>query len=184
MNLIIENMYKRKSVRRFTEKQLSDEEIITIVEAGIQAPSGHNAQSAYYTIVQDRDLIDKMNHMAKAEMQKSEVDWIKKFGASERYHLLHNAPTVIIVSAKDDAYSPVEDSSAAIQNMLLAATSLGIGSVWIGLIKFFLHLDEAREMLNIKEGYTPLFAVCFGYENIEVAGSKPIKKTDVYEWIR
>ncbi|MBN2878536.1 MAG: nitroreductase family protein [Clostridia bacterium] len=184
MNSVIKNIYERKSVRKFLEKQISDDDIKSIVEAGIQAPSGHNAQSVYYTIVQNEDLIDHMNLKAKEEMRKSDEDWILKFGSNERYHVLHKAPTVIIVSASQEAYSPVEDSSAAIENMMLAATSLGIGAVWVGLIDHYFKLDESRKKLNLKDGYKPYFAVCLGYENPEKVFNKPKRNMDVYEWIR
>lgn len=184
MNEVIRNIYERKSVRKFLDVQISDNDIKTIVEAGIQAPSGHNAQSVYYTIVQNIDLINYMSDKAKEEMRKSNVDWINRFGQNERYHVLYKAPTVIIVSANQNAYSPIEDCSAAVENMLLAAMSIGINSVWVGLINHFFKLEESRELLNIKEGYEAYYAICFGYENPEKMGSKPIRNLDVFEWIR
>ncbi len=184
MNEVIKNIYERKSVRKFLDKQLSDEDIKVIIEAGIQAPSGHNAQSVYYTVIQNEDLINHMNLKAKEEMRHSDVDWIIKFGSNERYNVLHAAPTVIVVSANQKAYSPIEDSSAAIQNMMLAAKSLGIGSVWIGLIGYYFNLEESRDKLNIKDGYKPYYAVCLGYENPERVFNKPKRNLDVCDWIR
>ena len=139
----------RKSVRKYKKDQLTHEEVEKIVNAGMEAPSGHNSQPVYYTVIQNRALLDKIDEITKGEMEKSEVDWIQKFGAHPRYKVLHNAPTVIFVSTKDVCYSPVEDASAAIENMLLAATSMGIGSVWIGLINhFLLNIGLIQEPLS------------------------------------
>ncbi|MDO9591888.1 MAG: nitroreductase family protein, partial [Erysipelotrichaceae bacterium] len=69
-------------------------------------------------------------------------------------------------------------------NMLLAAQSLGIGSVWIGLISAYFQLEEARETLRIKDGFNPLYAVCLGYEDPAKVLQKPARHDVVYEWIR
>lgn len=184
MNDVLNNIYERKSVRKFLDVQLSDNDIKTIIEAGIQAPSGHNTQSVYYTVIQNKDLLNYMSDQAKEEMCKSNVEWINKFGCSERYHVLYNAPTVIVVSAKKNAYSPIEDCSAAIENMLLTANSIGISSVWVGLINHFFKLDESKHLLNIKEGYESHYAICFGYENQEKTNAKPTRNLDVINWIK
>lgn len=184
MNETIKSIHERKSVRRFLPDQLKDEDILAIIEAGNQAPSGHNTQPVRFTLIQDNALIDHINDAAKAVMRESDVDWIRKFGSSQRYHLLHKAPTVVIVSVNEKVYSPVADASAAVENMLIAAQSLGIGSVWIGLISAYFQLPEANSALKIREGFKPLFAVCLGYEDPEKVLAKPSRSGDVYDWIR
>jgi nitroreductase len=183
MNLVIKNICDRKSVRKFLDKQIPKEDIIKLIEAGIEAPSGHNTQSVRYTVVRNQELINHMSEIAKNNMKVSGINWISKYGYSERYHVLHHAPTVIIVSVKEDAYSPVEDCSAAIENILLAATSLNIGSLWVELIKFYFKDPNAMITLNIKEGYKPQYAICLGYENPERIFQKPKRNKDVYEFI-
>ncbi|MDK9710175.1 nitroreductase family protein [Acidaminobacter sp.] len=184
MNDVIKALYERKSVRRFLPDQLKDEDILAVIEAGNQAPSGHNTQPVRFTILQDQALIDHINDATKNVMRDSEVDWIRKFGASERYHLLHKAPTVVIVSVRSDVYSPVADASAAVENMLVAAHSLGIGSVWVGLISSYFQLPEAYGKLKIRDGYKPLYAVCLGYEDPKKVLPKPSRQKDVFDWIR
>ncbi len=184
MNEVLNVIRERRSVRKFLDVQLSDEDINTIIEAGIHAPSGHNAQSVWYTVIQNKDLINYISRKSKEEMCKSDVDWIKRFGSSERYHLLHHAPTVIVVSANNDAYSPIEDCSAAVENMLLAAKSIGISSVWVGLSKYFFKLEESNTLLHIKDGFEPHYAICFGYEDVEKKYPKPTRNYEVIDWIK
>jgi len=183
MNEVIQNIHNRKSVRKFLDKQIPKEDIITLIEAGIEAPSGHNSQSVRYTVIRDQSLINHMSEIAKTHMKTSKIDWISKYGHNERYHVLHHAPTVIIVSVSEKAYSPVEDSSAAIENILLAATSMNIGSLWVELIKYYFKDPNASKVLSIKEGYTPLYAICLGYENKERVFHKPSRNKDVYDFI-
>lgn len=183
MNDVISNIYKRKSVRKYLDKQIPKEIVETIVKAGIEAPSGHNTQPVRFSIIRNAKLIDEMSEVAKSFMKDSNIDWIAKYGNNEKYHVLHNAPTVVIISVSEKAYSPVEDCSAAIENMLLAATSLNIGSLWVELIKHYFLDPSSMDKLNIKEGYKPLYAVCLGYENPDKVFNKPKRKEDVYEWI-
>lgn len=86
-----------------------------------------------------------------------------KMGRAEHLHLFYNAPTVVVVSGKKDAVSPFADCCAAIQNMLITAESIDIGSCWIGLVKFFFENSENVEKLNLPENYEPYYAVCLGY---------------------
>ena len=183
MNSVLKNIYDRKSVRKFLDKQIPKEDIIQLIEAGIEAPSGHNTQSVRYTVVRNQALINHMSDVAKTNMKAAQIDWISKYGMNERYHVLHHAPTVIIVSVKEDAYSPVEDCSAAIENILLAATSLNIGSLWVELIKYYFIDSKAEKTLNIKEGYKPQYAICLGYENQERVFQKPKRNKEVYDFI-
>lgn len=183
MNDILRNIEQRKSVRKFTTLQVERDLVEMILKAGFEAPSGHNSQPVHLTVVRDADVINQMNQSTKAIMALSEVEWIQKFGTHPKYHVLHEAPTVVVVSSKNQCYSPAEDSSAAIQNMLLAATSLGVGSVWIGLISVYLKTDEAKTLLSIPEGYTARYAVCFGFEDPEKVATKPARKSEPIHWI-
>ena len=183
MNETLTVIRTRKSVRKFKPDQLTKEEVETIVAAGLEAPSGHNSQPVYYTIVQNEALLAEIDEATKSILAESTVDWIQKFGQHPRYRVLHSAPTVIFVSTRDESYSPVEDASAAIQNMLLAATSLRIGSVWVGLIGSWLARPEAKEKLDIPEGFTPRYAICFGYEDPEKKATKPARRQDMIKWL-
>ena len=85
-------------------------------------------------------------------MAKSDVDWIRRMGSNEKFDLFNGTPTLIIVFGRTDSITWEEDCSAAIQNMLSAAESLGIGSTWIGLINHFFSLNDEMEPLKIPEG--------------------------------
>ena len=76
------------------------------------------------------------------------------------------------------------DCSAAIENMLIAAESLGIGSVWLGLMRFYYQQEEAREALGIPEGYEPFYSVAFGYKAEEQQPVMPPRIEDAVNYIR
>ncbi|MBE0664689.1 MAG: nitroreductase family protein, partial [Candidatus Aminicenantes bacterium] len=114
--------------------------------------------------VQKRELIDEINAGSKTAMRKSKVDWIAKLGAAENYNIFYNAPTVVILAAKKDAISPLADVCAALQNMLLAAESLGIGSCWMGFAKFYFSDQPSYKKIGIPEGYEVFYALTLGYK--------------------
>lgn len=171
MNEVMKAIKERRSIRRYLPEQIKIEELSLILEGAAYAPSGHNAQPWHFTVIQNKDLLDELNNKTKEFMSKAETDWIVKMGTNEKYHVFHNAPTVVIVSGlketnKELPYSPMADCSAAIQNMLLIAQSIGIASCWVGLTTFLFDHEEELRKLNIPDGYKPLFAIPLGYSAI------------------
>lgn len=173
----------RRSTRRFSEAEVPAEIIEKIVEAGIWAPSGHNEQSWFFSVVRDKSLQETLNLKTKALMKESPVSWIAQKGADERFHLFYHAPAIIVVSGKISAYSAIIDCSAATQNMLLMAHALGIGGCWIGLINAYLNLPESKELLSIPEDYQGFYAIALGYPEPEIIAKAPQRKPDVIRWL-
>lgn len=184
MNDVIQNIKSRRSVRKYTSKQVSDELIEQIIQAGTYAPSAHNQQPWHFTIVQNKELINHISKISKEEMAKSDSDWYSKKGNDESFNLFYGAPTIIIISGKEKAFSSLTDCSAAIQNMMLAANSLGLATCWIGLIKFFFNVEDEVKKLNLPEGFIPYYAICLGYEDDDSKTIKPERNVDVFEYIR
>jgi nitroreductase len=91
-------------------------------------------------------------------------------GANKDFHLFYHAPAVIVVSMRKAALSPLVDCSAAIENMLLAAESLDIGSCWIGLARYYFAQKDELPRLKLSAGYEPFYAVAFGHK-----GQRPAK---------
>jgi len=178
MNDVLRTIARRRSVRQFGPGQIKDADLHAILEAGLQAPSGHNDQSWYFAVVQDEKLIKELSDGSKLSMQKSPIPWMAKLGQNEKIHIYHNAPAVIIVAAKKDAITPVPDISAAIENMMLAATSLGLGSCWIGFTKFYFDSPEKDKRIGIPEGYEVAYGVALG--NLP-AGYQPTPPERKYE---
>ncbi len=184
MNAVLQAIKSRRSVRAYdTQKQLSDTDVELILEAGRYAPTAHNEQPWYFTVVQDNALLEQINADNSALLANADNEWLRGLAADRGYRYTYSAPTVIFVSAKDGAMSPETDCSAAVQNMMLAAESLGIGSVWVGLLWPYLRSDGAAAALHLPDGYTPRHAVAFGY----ASGPKlpaPARKTDIVNYIK
>jgi nitroreductase len=164
MNHVLENIKNRRSVRQYKNEQIKGEEMDKILEAATYAPTGGNDQPWHFTILQNEDLINEINEGSKAVMREMDVEWIAQMGSTEEFNIFHRAPTVVIVSGRKDAVTPMVDCSAAVQNMLLAAESMDIGSCWIGFAKFFFENPENMKKFNIPENYEVHFGVSLGYK--------------------
>jgi nitroreductase len=161
MNEAMRVIKSRRSVRAFLSDQIKDEELKTILEAGVYAPSGQNTQPWFFTVLQNQVLIDKVN------------DWIideAKYVANPKARaIFRRAPTVVIVSG--DKADPLarENCSCAAQNMMLAAESVGLGSCWICYVGYLANRENLetayRPALRIPAGYAPLFGLTFGYKS-------------------
>ena len=180
MNEVLKTIARRRSTRRFKADQIGPEELEAILAAGLQAPTAHNDQSCYFIVVQDPRLIEEMSEGSKTEMRKAPIDWIAGAGRAEGYNIYYAAPTVIIVATRRDAVIPEADASAAIENMMIAAESLGIGSCWIGFAKFYFARPESARRLEVPDGYEVRYGVALGYRPEGAGSQAPARKREKY----
>ena len=183
MNEVLEAIHSRRSVRTYQYRKLTKAELEIIVAAGTWAPSGHNQQSWHFSVVQDRALIAQINESAKAAMTQIDVDWIKKLGEDPKADITHGAPALIIVSCRADAISGPTDCIAAMQNMMLAAQSMGLGSCWMGLVGFAYQDEALMSTLGVPEGYRAQQAAVFGVPDEDTDAHIPPRKPDVATYI-
>ncbi len=184
MNEVVKVIKSRRSIRNYRNEQISQESLELILEAGIYAPTAHNEQPWHFTIVQNQEMLQNINEKVKELMAKSDDEWIQKLGSNPDFQVTYNAPTLIIVSGKKDAMDWRADCAAAIQNMLIAAESMNIGSVWLGSIKFFFQQEGRASKLDIPQGYQPYYGVSLGYKANENEQVIPKKNLNVINYIK
>lgn len=182
-NKVLDAIKNRRSIRSYKEEQIKEEELQAIIEAGLNAPSANNEQSWHLTVIQDKKFIKNISEKSSEVMASSTDERTAAYGKSKK-DILYGAPTIIIVSGDEKAGSPLVDCSAAIENMLLAAYSLNIGSLWIGMIRHYLTLKDEVKKLNLPEGYKPYYAVALGYKNLLNNPVAPEKKKNTVNFIR
>lgn len=184
MNEVLSVIRSRRSVRRYRPDPIPEETLNRIIEAGLWAPSACNEQSWHFTVVTNRELIDRMSAVSKEAMLRLPNEMFVRMAENPDFHVFYHAPVVVVVSGRRDAVSPLVDCSAAIENMILAAASLGIGSCWIGLVRGFLAVPQEVAKLGIPEGYEPYYAVCLGYSEGPVPADGPERKAPPVRYIR
>lgn len=174
MNDTIKTILNRRSIRKFRPEQLKAEELQVILEAGKYAPTAMNQQPWHFTVIQSQAVLSKINDACKEVLIKTKnkrFEQLSKGTDGKNISVMHNTPVLIVVSGDQNAIAPQIDCTLAIQNMFIAAESLGIGSCWIYSI-YHLYSDADGKDFLIKEGIIPkdyvLAGSCaFGYKVIE-----------------
>lgn len=166
-NETLKSIKQRRSTRSFKEDQITEEELQAVLDAGLYAPNA-GGQAWHFTAVQNKTLLHRLNAAAKETVRLFNIQELMELANREAFDCLYGAPTLVIVSGDEHAPIPLDaDCAAAMQNMLLAAESIGLGSCWIFYVTLaFLSPQgaELREELKIPEGYKPYCAAVFGYK--------------------
>ena len=150
MNEFLEIIYKRRSIRKFTDKPISQDILEELLKAGMAGPSAMNAQPWEFVVVTEPEILKKCrNAMMFAKQNYTAVicvcgsSRVQKNKAGDRFW--------------------VQDCSAAAENILLAATALGLGSVWTAVYPVTTSVLQVRAILNLPEDVTPLNLIGLGY---------------------
>lgn len=185
-NETLETIYKRHSVRLFTSRPVSDSDIETILQAANQAPSAHNQQSWRFIIVRGemKDALGNLVNSRAADFPRPSSALLRMASRS-----IASAPVLIAVANTGDLINhgtdlfqvskesardffrtmEIQSSAAAVQNLLLAATSLGLSTVWLGVL--FLIKDEVLRLLGEPQGEF-MAVIPVGYAATEGHGPK------------
>lgn len=183
---VIEIILKRRSTRIYAENQLQDSEINQIIKAGLYAPSAHNCQSWHFTVIQNKDILSKLNQEFKTFGKTHSNEIIRRVANISKFDIFYSAPTVIIVSGDTKGVLSEINCAAATQNMLLAAESLDIGSCWNGFVAYAFAGENSESLkaeLQIPKGYKPYHAVSFGYKKMP-DGEAPERKQNSVSYIK
>lgn len=137
METILEQMKSRRSVRKYKTDMVPQEILDQIIEAGLYAPSGKGQQNTILIQVTDKALRDEI-----ARMNCEIGGWEPGFDP------LYGAPAMLIVLAKKDWPNRVYDGSVVMENLMLAAHALGVGSCWIHRAKEEFETPWGKELLR------------------------------------
>lgn len=146
METLIDLIKRRRSIRAYTEQDVTQEQVRVILEAAMAAPSANNKKPWEFIVVRDKDLR-------------------KQLAQTHRWsYMCEHAPVVIVVCGNERQSDHwVEDTSAATENMLLAVTSLGLGAVWVAVYPRSERDEHVRKVLNIPKDVRVLCMVPIGH---------------------
>ncbi len=133
---VFENILTRRSIKKYKSDPVPKELIEKIVEAGTYAPTGRNAQSPIILAVTNKQVRDKLSELNA------------KFDFMGRSDPFYGAPVVLVVLAAKERNTRVYDGSVVMQNLMLAAHALGLGSCWIHRAKETFETEEGKQILK------------------------------------
>lgn len=139
----------RRSIRKYTEQTVADETIIEIIKAGMYAPSAGNAQTWEFIVIRNKETFFKITEVHPySQMLKSA-----------------SAAIVVCGNLQREKYKDfwVQDCSAATENILLAAHTLGLGAVWLGVYPIMDRVHGLQKILNLPQSVVPLSIIPVGY---------------------
>jgi len=153
---IYEIIKKRRTIRRFKQKEIPLELLEKFVDMARIAPSGANMQPLEYIIVNDKKLLEEIFPLTRWAGYLGEEGPPPEGKRPVAY-------IVVLINNEIKSPSPKQDSGAAIENILLSATYNGIGTCWIGSI----NRERLREVLHIPDNYEIDSIIALGYPDEE-----------------
>lgn len=181
MNQTINDIITRRSVKRYTAQSVPETLLKEIVKAGTYAPTGRNSQSPIIIVVTNKELRDRLSRM--------NLDIINSRGlttSSGHSDPFYGAPVVLVVLAKKDVATRVYDGSLVMENMMIAAHSLGLGSCWIHRAKEMFETEEGKQILRdlgITEEYEGIGNCIVGYAAENAVKPQVERKKDWLYWV-
>jgi len=210
---------KRKSIRNYKEILIGEKECEAILNAGKHAPSGKNRQSWFFIFIQKENILLQLKDLVREAMRdfkgskkdyfaKEDISHITTFGKSkkgiehgyeanlkiENFSFMFNAPLIVIVAGDPRIDTTIIDCAAAMENMILAAHMMGIGSCWLQYLsrvcRYQTEDNEAKTLnstkklydflveLGMPNGYMVYSSACFGYHDNLVKDVREFRPDD------
>ena len=190
-----EAILTRRSTRKYKDTALSKELIEKVIEAGRYAPSGSNSQSTHFIVITDKGVLTELTELVKqafAGMEVKEDTYVSlknsiNAAKSGNYMFYYNAPVLIVTANRKGYGNAIADSACALENMMIAANALDLGSCWINQLHWLDENEVVRSFLQekgIQEDETITGGLILGYPDSGLPNRTPLeRKGNPVTWI-
>lgn len=182
MNQTIQDIISRRSVKKYLDKPVPEELVEQIVKAGTYAPTGMNRQSPIIIAVTNKEMRDRLSTI--------NLNIVKGFNlttTSGHSDPFYGAPVVLVVLAKKEIGTRIYDGSLVMENMMIAANSLGLGSCWIHRAKETFECEAGKQILQelgIPDEYEGIGNCIVGYAAPDALKPQVARKDDYIVWVK
>ena len=185
----------RRSTRKYKNVDLEKELLEKVIEAGRYAPSGSNSQSTHFIVITDKSVLSQLAELAKQEFAKMEVTedtYVSLKGSinaskSGNYVFYYGAPVLIVTANRKGYGNAMADIACALENMMIAANALDLGSCWINQLHWLDDNEVIRKYLEergLKEDETITGGLILGYPDRGLPDRTPLeRKGNPVTWI-
>lgn len=170
-NIVLKSLKERRSIRSYQDRQVDEDALQAILEAGTYAATGMNRQVPIIVCVQDEETIEQLRRMNAEIMGNPDSD------------PFYGAPTVLIVLCTKERPTYVEDGSLVLGNLMNAAYAVGVDSCWIHRAKQEFESEEGKALLRkwgIEGDYVGIGHLILGYRDCELPAPAPRKENYIY----
>jgi nitroreductase len=161
METVMDIIKKRRSIRKYQDRPVPEDVVNAVLEAAKHAPSARNLQPLEYKVVSSKALMDKLSEALVPIMQSIGIPL--KIPPDAKPDFFRGAPLLIIVTAPKDNVFGATEAGLAVQNIMLYATSIGLGTCFIGMVREITSDKNLLEMLHITENMSVVAGVVCGY---------------------
>ena len=164
-NPVLQTISSRRSHRAYAAAQLTQAQLDAILQAAVEAPSAVNRQPWHFTVVQNAALLGEINEAVRENALKKDPAHRSPRFEDASFDVFYHAPTVIFLSGSPENHWTPIDCGIAVENIALAAESMGLGSVILGLPREAFQGEKApalRAALQFPEGHEFVIAIALG----------------------
>ena len=174
----LEVIKNRKSVRTYTNDKVEEDKLEKILNAGNEAA---RAGDIYFTVITNKEVLSTVSEMSKNIMINSGNEFLENTAAIPGYDPIYNAPIMIVISTESTTNTErmavnIANAACAGQNMLIAATYLGLGSCYTVVPTLALKVPEIKSQAKINKELTPNCAILIGYSEDK---TKHVERQDI-----
>ena len=176
----------RRATREFTAEPVDQAQLRSLIDLAVLAPSAMNRQTWSFSVVRDRDLLQKISDASKRHLLQTAPagtlpDELGQLMGNAEFQIFYHAPAMILISGTaDDPWSQI-DCALAAENLMLAAVDAGLGTCWIGFAQGWLGTDEGKATLGIPASSVPVAPIIVGHPT---APAQPVpRKEPAINWI-
>ncbi len=148
MNETLKNIFDRRSIRRFEEKALTQDQLETLADVALASPTGMNRQPWQFHFVTDTAAIEAISEAALMTFRQNGSQDVLDRVAARHKSLFYGAPLVVFITTAQDTYAKI-DAGIAVSNLAIAAQSMGLGSCIIALAGAAFQGDQAKESAGL-----------------------------------
>ena len=183
----LDAIFTRRSTRKYKEIDLDTELLEKVIAAGRYAPSGSNSQSTHLIVITDKQVLSELAELVRQEFAKMEVtedtyvSLKNSINAAKtgNYMFYYGAPVLIVTANRKGYGNAIADSACALENMMIAANALDLGSCWINQLHWLDENDAVRRFLQekgLKENETITGGLILGYPESGLPNRTPLER--------
>lgn len=179
MNETLQSILNRRSTRAFTRQKVDEADLALIMQAAVYAPTPSNTQNWHFTVVTNPEKLKAIAEVTLGALRRTGAQF------PDGYSFFYDAPALVIVSCKVGDTMAGATMATALENIFVAAQSLGIASCWVSQLAWNPNDPELQQLmraLGVPEGYVAGHAAALGYAKEPAA--IPPKNMSVIDYIK
>lgn len=174
----LELIRTRRSTRKYKDTGVEQEKLEQIVEAGRYAPSGGNSQTTHFIVIRDQEVLAELAKLVKQEFSYMEVTegMYRSLAAAinaskgEKYCFYYQAPVLIVTANRIEYGNNIADCACALENMMLMANALDLGSCWINQLRWLNEnevINAYLKKIGLEDGERVYGSLSVGYPDTD-----------------